>query len=110
MERWPIKNKRMGSNQTGVDVRQIVQQAIEEFLRAQQQKVEPTYKTELLDERKRREALEGRLNQLVEENRRARAAAEGGGAASKNPRRTPEARCGKGRAGLSSNKRRHSPR
>jgi hypothetical protein len=60
----------------GVDVREIVQQAIEEFLRAQQQKVEPTYKTELLDERKRREALEGRLNQLVEENRTARAAAE----------------------------------
>ena len=59
-----------------VDVRQIVQQAVEEFLRAQQQKVEPTYKTELLDERKRREALEGRLNQLVEENRKARAAAE----------------------------------
>src|SRR5271167_2486307 len=60
----------------GVDVRQIVQQAVEEFLRAQQQKVEPTYKTELLDERKRREAFEGRLNQLVEENRKARAAAE----------------------------------
>ena len=60
----------------GVDVREVVQQAVEEFLRAQQQKVEPTYKTELLDERKRREALEGRLNQLVEENRRARAAAE----------------------------------
>jgi hypothetical protein len=60
----------------GTDVRQIVQQAVEEFLRAQQQKVEPTYKTELLDERKRREALEGRLNQLVEENRKARAAAE----------------------------------
>ncbi|MGA7412067.1 MAG: hypothetical protein WBW33_16440 [Bryobacteraceae bacterium] len=60
----------------GVDVRQIVQQAVEEFLRAQQTKVEPTYKTELLDERKRREALEGRLNQLVEENRKARAAAE----------------------------------
>jgi hypothetical protein len=65
-----------GQQPTGVDVRQIVQQAIEEFLRAQQQKVEPTYKTELLDERKRREALEGRLNQLVEENRKARAAAE----------------------------------
>ncbi len=60
----------------GIDVRKIVQQAVEEFLRAQQQRVEPTYKTELLDERKRREALEGRLNQLVEENRKARAAAE----------------------------------
>jgi hypothetical protein len=65
-----------GQQPKRVDVRQIVQQAIEEFLRAQQQKVEPTYKTELLDERKRREALEGRLNQLVEENRKARAAAE----------------------------------
>jgi hypothetical protein len=62
--------------EAGIDVRQIVQQAVEEFLRAQQQKGEPGYKTELLDERKRREALEGRLNQLVEENRKARAAAE----------------------------------
>ncbi len=61
---------------TGIDVRQIVQQAVEEFLRAQQQKVEPTYEMELVDERKRREALEGRLNQLVEENRKARCAAE----------------------------------
>jgi hypothetical protein len=61
---------------SAVDVRQVVQQAVEEYLKAQQQRVEPGYKTELLDERKRREALEGRLNQLVEENRKAHAAAE----------------------------------
>lgn len=57
-------------------VRDLVRQAIEEFVRAQQKKVEPAYKAELLDERKRRESLEHRLNQLVEENRRAKAMAE----------------------------------
>ena len=61
---------------TGVDVRDIVRQVIEEFTRAEQQKAEPAYKAELLDERKRRENLESRLNQVVEENRRARAMAE----------------------------------
>lgn len=59
-----------------VDVRSLVRAAIEEFVQAQQQKAEPAYKAELQDERKRREGLEGRVNQLVEENRRARAAAE----------------------------------
>jgi len=59
-----------------VDVKHVVRQAIEEFVRAEQQKAEPAYKAELDDERKRRESLESRLNQLVEENRRARAAAE----------------------------------
>jgi hypothetical protein len=58
------------------DVRQVVRQAIEEFVREEQQKAEPAYKAELQEERKRREGLEARLNQLVEENRRARAAAE----------------------------------
>ncbi len=59
-----------------MDVKHVVRQAIEEFVRAEQQKAEPAYKAELDDERKRREGLESRLNQLVEENRRARAAAE----------------------------------
>ena len=59
-----------------LDVRDVVRQVIEEFVQAEQRKVEPAYKAELLDERKRRENLEGRLNQLVEENRSARAAAE----------------------------------
>lgn len=59
-----------------LDIKDVVRQAIEEFVRAEHQKVEPAYKTELLEERKRRESLEGRLNQLVEENRKARALAD----------------------------------
>ena len=61
---------------SGVDIRNVVRAAIEEFVRAEQQKAEPAYQAELIDERKRREGLEARVNQLVEENRRARAAAE----------------------------------
>jgi hypothetical protein len=60
----------------GLDVRDVVRQAIEEFVHSEQRKAEPAYKTELQEERKRRESLETRLNQLVEENRSARAAAE----------------------------------
>ncbi|MGC2661522.1 MAG: hypothetical protein WA324_26510 [Bryobacteraceae bacterium] len=57
-------------------VRDLVRQAIDEFVRVQQSKAEPAYKTELQEERKRRESLETRLNQVVEENRKARAAAD----------------------------------
>ena len=57
-------------------IRDVVRHAIEEFMHAQQKKAEPAYKAELQDERKRRETLEQRLNQLVEENRRAKALAE----------------------------------
>ena len=58
------------------DVRDLVRQTLEEFVRMEQTKAEPAYKAELQEERKRREQLEGRLNQLVEENKRTRAAAE----------------------------------
>ena len=58
------------------DVRGIVRQAVEEFVRGEHRKNEPAYKAELQEERKRRESLEARLNQLVEENGKARAAAE----------------------------------
>ena len=61
---------------TAPDVRDIVRQAIEEFVRTEQRQAEPAYKAELHDERKRRENLEARLNQVVEENKKARAAAE----------------------------------
>jgi hypothetical protein len=54
----------------------VVRHAIEEFVRAEQEKAEPAYKAELIDERKRREGLEARVNQLVEENRKARTVAE----------------------------------
>ena len=63
-------------NASQPDVRNVVRHVIEEFMRAEQSKAEPAYKAELIEERKRREALESRLNQLVEENRQARAAAE----------------------------------
>ncbi len=58
------------------DVQGIVRQAIQEFLQEQQAKSEPAYKTELLEERKRREQLERRLNEVEEENKRSRLAAE----------------------------------
>ena len=58
------------------DIRGLVRQAVDEFVRAEQQKAEPAYKAELQEERKRRESLEQRLNQLVEENRKARGLAE----------------------------------
>lgn len=64
------------TEQRNVDVRSIIREAINEFVSAEQQKAEPAYKAELLEERKRREQLESRLNELVEENRRSRAMAE----------------------------------
>jgi hypothetical protein len=48
---------------------------IEEYLAAQKQQSEPAYKAELTEERRRREQLERRVNELVEENRRSREAA-----------------------------------
>ncbi|MEO7651380.1 MAG: hypothetical protein ABIZ80_13025 [Bryobacteraceae bacterium] len=61
---------------TETDVASIVRQTIEEFARRDQAKTEPAYKAELLDERRRREQLERRLNELVEENKRTRQMAE----------------------------------
>jgi hypothetical protein len=59
-----------------VDVASIVRQAIEEFAHRDQAKNEPAYKAELQEERRRREQLELRLNELVEENRRSKQIAE----------------------------------
>lgn len=71
-EPTPTENRTQGDS----DVRDIVRQAIQEFVLAEQSKSEPAYKAELQEERKRRESLETRLNQLVEENRKARSIAE----------------------------------
>lgn len=68
--------EKQAENASQPDVKNVVRHVIEEFMRAEQSKAEPAYKAELIEERKRREALEGRLNQLVEENRQARASAE----------------------------------
>ena len=65
-----------GTSVEPMDIRSVVRQAIEEFVRTEQQKGEPAHQAELNDERKRREGLEARVNQLVEENRRTRVAAE----------------------------------
>jgi hypothetical protein len=58
------------------DVQAIVQQAIEEYRKQDSARREPAYKTELIEERRRREQLEKRLNEMGEENARARAAAD----------------------------------
>jgi len=55
-----------------IDVQGIVRQAIEEFSNAQRSKSEPAYRAELQEERKRREQLERRLNELAEENKHSR--------------------------------------
>src|SRR5258708_38043116 len=58
------------------DIRLLVQDAIREFVSQESAKSEPAYKAELEDERRRRETLERRMNELVEENRRSRLMAE----------------------------------
>jgi hypothetical protein len=58
------------------DLRSIVRGVIEEFVQAEQAKAEPAYKAELLDERKRREHLERRVDELIHENQRSRELAE----------------------------------
>jgi len=60
----------------GIDIQAIVRQAIQEYANAEQAKSEPAHQAELLEERKRREQLERRLNELVEENKRSRQMAE----------------------------------
>jgi hypothetical protein len=54
----------------GIDIQAIVRQAVEEFASREQQKSEPAYKAELEDERRRREELERKLNELADENSR----------------------------------------
>src|ERR1700712_3622928 len=59
-----------------IEVQAIVQQAIDEYMRKDTERREPAYKTELQEERRRREQLEKRLNEMSEENRKARAVAD----------------------------------
>ena len=60
----------------GAELRSVIRGVIEEFVRAEQAKAEPAYKVELLDERKRREELERRFNDLAQEAQRSRQMAE----------------------------------
>ena len=59
-----------------IDIQAIVKNTLQEFTSQEQAKSEPAYKAELQEERKRREQLERRLNEVVEENKRSRKAAE----------------------------------
>jgi hypothetical protein len=59
----------------GIDINSIVRQALQEFVNSEQARSEPAYKAELEEERRRREQLERRLNEVVEENKRSRAVA-----------------------------------
>ncbi|HWB86049.1 MAG TPA: hypothetical protein VG675_18040 [Bryobacteraceae bacterium] len=59
-----------------IDVQTIVRQAIQDFISHEQTKTEPAYKVELQEERKRREQLERRVNELVTENKRSRQQAD----------------------------------
>lgn len=70
---------RQGANPVGDktgDIKLLVKDAIREYINFEQTKSEPAYKTELIEERKRREVLERRVNELAEENRRSRQIAE----------------------------------
>jgi hypothetical protein len=71
-----LKKDQAEPPQSATDVTSIVRQALEEFAHREQSKNEPAYKAELLEERRRREQLERRLNELVEENRRSKLIAE----------------------------------
>jgi hypothetical protein len=70
-------NERTETNDSkSVDIKSVVRGAIQEFISLEQQKAEPAYKAELVEERKRREQLEYRVNELIEESRRARMMAD----------------------------------
>ena len=60
----------------GIDVQAIVRQAVQEFVNQERTKVEPAHKAELQEERRRREDLERRLNEMAAENQRSRQMAE----------------------------------
>jgi hypothetical protein len=58
------------------EMRRLMRGVIEEYLSSERSRAEPAYKAELVEERRRRESLERRVNELVEENQRARRHAE----------------------------------
>lgn len=62
--------------QDNEDMRGLMQAVIQEFVKAEQSKAEPAHKAELAEERRRRENLEQRVNELIAENEKARKKAE----------------------------------
>ena len=63
-------------SQPELDVQSLVQRAITEYVRQDSSRREPALKAELQEERRKREALERRLNQMAEENTKSRQIAD----------------------------------
>lgn len=61
----PKDNTGGNSSTSAQDIRGIVQEAIQEFLRHKQQENEPAHRAELQEERRRREQLEGQVRELL---------------------------------------------
>ena len=79
----------------------IVQAVIQEFVQAEQSKVEPATRRNWWRSGKRRESLEQRVNELVAENEQARATGGGSGAERGDSGGVAEAGRGQGRSGVS---------
>jgi hypothetical protein len=67
---------KIGAGDGHVELRSVIRNVIDEFMHAEQVKTEPAYRTELIEERKRREQLEQRVNELAGENKRNKQIAE----------------------------------
>ncbi len=67
-------------NETGTrgegDLRSVIEEAVRKSMEAQREQAAPAYKAELVEERRRREQLERRVNELVSENEKSRRQAE----------------------------------
>lgn len=72
-ERNELRQNAEGSDDK---VRTMIREVIEEFTTVERAKAEPVQQAELKEERKRREQLERRVNELIAENERSRHAAE----------------------------------
>ncbi len=58
------------------DLKKLIHEVFDEYTNVQHKRTEPAYKAELEEERRKRESMEKRLNEVIEENRRAKARAE----------------------------------
>ncbi|MCU0227253.1 MAG: hypothetical protein MUF01_06400 [Bryobacterales bacterium] len=54
---------------SGADIRGLVHEAIQEFLRHKQQETEPAHRAELQEEKRRREQLESQVRELLQKTR-----------------------------------------
>ena len=64
------------TDSTDDNARAVMHEVIREYVDADRAKAEPAYKTELAEERRRREQLERRVDELIQENEQSRKAAD----------------------------------